>query len=50
MKLPPTRVDGLVAAEEGARFDGGKGKPMKEWFAVDLNCSASTGPRLPTRH
>jgi TfoX/Sxy family transcriptional regulator of competence genes len=35
VKLPKARVDALVDAGEGVRFDGNKGKPMKEWFSVD---------------
>ncbi|MEU6235266.1 hypothetical protein [Kitasatospora sp. NPDC047058] len=35
VKLPRTRVDELVASGEGERYDGGKGRPMKEWFALD---------------
>ncbi|MBV6698962.1 TfoX/Sxy family protein [Kitasatospora aureofaciens] len=41
LKLPRTRVDELVAAGEGAHFDAGKGKPMREWLALD---PASTLP------
>src|SRR5512144_2299630 len=35
VKLPAARVDVLVAAGEGVRFDANKGVPMKEWFSVD---------------
>jgi hypothetical protein len=34
VKLPGRRVDGLVEAGQGTRFDANKGKPMKEWFSV----------------
>ena len=37
VKLPRTRVDGLVAAGEGTRFDANKGTPMKEWLALDAS-------------
>lgn len=37
LKLPKARVDELVAADEGSRFDANKGTPMKEWFALDAN-------------
>ena len=31
-KLPRDRVDALVAARRGSRFDPGHGRLMKEWF------------------
>jgi hypothetical protein len=34
VKLPRARVDELVAAGAGTRFDGGRGTPMKEWFVL----------------
>jgi hypothetical protein len=34
LKLPRERVDQLVEAGEGTRFDAGKGKPMREWFVL----------------
>jgi hypothetical protein len=35
VKLPKARVDELVNAGEGERFDANKGTPMKEWFSLD---------------
>ncbi|MFF1632740.1 hypothetical protein [Leifsonia sp. NPDC058248] len=35
VKLPASRVDELVASEEGERFDANKGTPMREWLALD---------------
>jgi TfoX/Sxy family transcriptional regulator of competence genes len=35
VKLPTARVDELVAAGYGARFDANKGRPMKQWLAID---------------
>jgi hypothetical protein len=34
VKLPKPRVDGLVAARQGERFDPGHGRVMKEWVVV----------------
>ena len=34
VKLPRRRVDELVAAGEGQRFDPGHRRLMKEWFAL----------------
>ena len=35
VKLPAPRVDALVSAGDGVRFDANKGTPMKEWFSLD---------------
>jgi hypothetical protein len=37
LKLPRARVDALIAAGEGIRFDANKGTPMKEWLSLDPN-------------
>lgn len=34
-KLPRERVDELVRQGTGQYFDAGRGKPMKEWLALD---------------
>ena len=48
VKLPRQRVDALVAAGEGERFDPKKnGRPMKEWLAL---APASTMDWLPLAH
>jgi TfoX/Sxy family transcriptional regulator of competence genes len=33
-KLPKDRVDDLVRSGAGERWDGGRGRPMKEWIAI----------------
>ena len=34
VKLPQQRVDALIAAGDGQRFDPGHGRVMKEWATV----------------
>jgi hypothetical protein len=45
LKLPRRRVDALVEAGEGVRFDANKGTPMKEWLSLDPD-SGLGWPRL----
>jgi hypothetical protein len=42
-KLPKARVDALVAAGAGARFDPGHGRLMKEWVTAPLDSDADWG-------
>lgn len=35
LKLPRERVAALEGSGAGVRFEAGKGRPMKEWLAVD---------------
>jgi hypothetical protein len=39
-KLPRARVDELVGAGTGTRFDPGHGRLMKEWIAIDPAAAA----------
>ena len=40
VKLPRQRVDALVAAEDGERFEMGHGRAMKEWVAIHPTAEA----------
>jgi hypothetical protein len=40
VKLPRPRVDALVAAGQGARFEPGPGRVMKEWLTVPVTSPA----------
>lgn len=35
VKLPKARVDALVVSGAGERFTANRGRPMKEWIAID---------------
>jgi len=44
LKLPQARVDDMIAAGHGVRFDANKGTPMREWLSLDPGCDQ---PWLP---
>ena len=44
VKLPKKRVDELVAAKAGKRFEPGPGRVMKEWIELDPTAQASWLP------
>jgi hypothetical protein len=41
LKLPKHRVDELVDAGDGVRFDANKGTPMKEWLVLGADSGQS---------
>ncbi len=44
LKLPGPRVDALIAAGEGIRFDANKGTPMKKWLSLDADSALPWRP------
>jgi hypothetical protein len=44
VKLSKARVDALVEAAEGVRFDANKGTPMKEWLSLDPSSDLDWSP------
>ena len=44
LKLPRPRVDELVVAGHGIRFDANKGTPMKEWFSLNQDSALEWPP------
>ena len=40
VKLPARRVEELLTARVGVRFDAGRGRQMREWLAVDAESPA----------
>jgi hypothetical protein len=44
VKLPRARVDALVDAGHGQRFDANKGTPMREWFSLDPDSELAWAP------
>jgi hypothetical protein len=50
VKLPKRRVEELVAAGHGERFDPGHGRLMKEWAVVALGPEHWAGLAKEARH
>ncbi|HEV3012386.1 MAG TPA: hypothetical protein VG499_03860, partial [Actinomycetota bacterium] len=44
VKLPRRRVDALVEAGHGSRFEPGPGRVMREWLSVPASSSADWLP------
>ena len=44
LKLPRRRIDALIAAGQGTRFDANKGTPMREWLRLDPESALPWSP------
>ena len=40
LKLPAAQIDILIEAHDAVRFDGNRGRAMKEWVVMPLSSSA----------